>query len=130
MTINPEEFISFPKEVVIGFIPADVQLEPIKDALNAAGLVDDQIDFLRGEKGLEILNTGGSSATMRQRLTRKIERISEEGEHLLQAVEHLETGQTLVGIRRVTVDEAPRVRQTLEEAGVVDHHYFGKYTFD
>ncbi|MEX2552207.1 MAG: hypothetical protein WD627_04305 [Actinomycetota bacterium] len=67
---------------------------------------------------------------MRQRLIRKIERISEEGEHLLQAVDHLKAGQTLVGIRRVTAGDAPLVRQTLEEAGVEDHHYFGKHIFD
>ena len=130
MNINPDEFISFPKEMVMGFLPPDAQLEPVQDALKAAGLADDQIAFLRGEKGLEILNASGASSTMKQRLIRKVERISEEGERLLQAVDHLEAGETLVGVRRVPADEAPLVRHILQGAGVVDHHYFGRHTFD
>lgn len=130
MRINPQEFVSFPKEVVIGFIPQDKPLAPVHEALVASGIPDDRIDFLQGAEGVKILAEGGDEATLRQRLLRKVEKISEEGENLLKAVKNVSEGQTMVGVRDVTREDSPEVRATLEQAGVVDHHYYGRHTFD
>lgn len=76
---------------------------------------------------------GGShegAATLRQRILRKVELVSEKGLHLSRAIDHLRSGTAVVTIRRVGSNDAPRVRQALETVGVGTHHYFGTRTFD
>ena len=130
MRINPQEFVSFPKEMVIGFVPGQTRLEEVEDALEQTGLNGDQIDFLQGNGGLEILTAGGASPSMKNRLIRKLEMISQEGGRLSAAVDQLQAGNTVVAIRGVKAGNAPEVREALEMAGVGNHHYFGRLTFD
>ncbi len=130
MRFNPQEFYTFPKQLVIGFLPASSRPEQVQQALDATGLAPEQVDFLQGTDGVDILTHGGKSAGLRQRMIRKIERVSQEGLHLGTAIEHLEAGNTMVAVRQVGPDDAPNVRQVLESVGVGNHHYFGRYTFD
>ncbi|HEX2148676.1 MAG TPA: hypothetical protein VHI31_00670 [Actinomycetota bacterium] len=130
MRVNPQEFQAFPKQLVIGFVPASSGPKQIQQSLEGAGLADDQVDFLSGEEGLEILTRGGGSAGLLQRLIRRIERISQEGLHLGAAIDHLRAGNAMVAIRRVRAEDAPGIRSALESAGVGNHHYFGRLTFD
>jgi hypothetical protein len=130
MRVNPQEFISFPRQTVIGFVPASAPLEQVQEALDGTGLAGQEVAFLDGHDGLQILSRGGESATLRQRILRKVELLSEEGLHLSRAIDHLRSGMAVVAIRRVGSHDAPRVRQALETAGVGTHHYFGTRTFD
>jgi hypothetical protein len=130
MRINPQEFQSFPKHLVIGFVPATSGMERVQQALDTSGVAGDQVDFLSGDDGVDILTYGGGKATFRQRMIRKVELISQEGLHLGAAIDHLKAGNTMVAVRRVDAERAPAVRQALESAGVGSHHYFGRLTFD
>lgn len=130
MRINPQEFQAFPKQLVIGFVPETSGMERVQQALDTSGVDVDQIDFLSGNDGLEILTNGGSRATLRQRMIRKVELISQEGVRLGAAIDHLKAGNIMVAVRRVDAGRAPAVRQALESAGVGSHHYFGRLTFD
>ena len=43
MKINPEEFVAFPKETVVAFVPAETPLDQVAESLEEGGISADQI---------------------------------------------------------------------------------------
>ncbi len=128
--MNEDEFIAFPKEMFVGAVRSDVRLEQVTQALLAIGVADDQIGFLQGEKGLEILNPEGAHGTVKERMLRKAEGFAAEGRILERSADHLRAGRTIVGVVHVDHALAERIMGICDEAGLEDCHYFGRWKID
>jgi hypothetical protein len=96
--VNEPRFVAFPKEVLTGVLLQDVTPDAVAASLVAAGVAAGAVQFLQGAEGLRILNPLGDRGPIRQRLQRKIEHLTNEGEILEHVAERLEEGRTIIGV--------------------------------
>jgi hypothetical protein len=128
--VNEPRFVAFPKEVLTGVLADDASPDGVTASLVAAGVAPDDVQFLQGAEGLRILNPEGDEGPLRQRLLRKVEHLTYEGEILEQVADHLRQGRTILGVFGVTKDAEPGLRDVCRQAGVRDIHYFGTRAID
>lgn len=128
--INEPRFVSFPRDLLTGALRPDADPADVAAALVDAGARPEHVQFLRGPEGLDILNPDGDHGSLSQRVRRKAEHATYEGDILDAVATHLRRGRTIVGVFEVHADAEPRVRAAAEAAGVEDIHYIGRWRID
>ncbi len=106
-----------PTEAAFGRLAGQATPESVAAALVAAGIDADRIYFLIGPEGAEVLR---STISLFTKLFDDVIQFP---------IEALDAGDTLVGVFGTDRDDLAAVRKTLTDAGVTEHHYFGKWTY-
>lgn len=128
--VNEEKFIAFPREMIVGLLGDGADVESVAADLEAAGVTSERLHFLSGAEGLRILDPDGARGTPVQRLKRKLEHFMSEGGVLEQVANALREGKTSLAIFDVKKADAELFRDVCAANGVVDVHYFGRWTID
>lgn len=107
-----------PREAALGRIKDDVELDSVVSALEAIGIEGDRLYLLQGAAGVEQLEHRGTWMS----------RLLDGG--ATEPIAALNEGATLIGVFGVEGDRADSVRTCLHDSGVVNIHYFGKWTYE
>jgi len=104
-----DRFLRYPMRKVIGVVDTPHDLDSALSALVAAGFGPETIQVLSGEEGIRAIDPAGVYHGLLGRLTRIIQAIGSEHEHMHRYEEELRAGHYLVVIS-VPDDEAARKR--------------------
>ena len=121
--VNRDEFVPFLRDLLVAVLREGATPQSVSDALVAAGIDEDRIDFLQGEEGLRILNPEGTHGSVKERMIRKAEHFTAERRILELSAAYLRTGRTLVTIHEVSDVEAVRLMCREAEFGIEDSQY-------
>lgn len=127
--INPDEFETFPTEMVAAVLPADTDPATVQQRLVEAGISGERVSFLVGRGGLEALDPTGEDHGFFARLKRSFESVSMEGPALDAAVDALKADKTIISVTDTPDDDADTVRQHLIDQGALETFHFGRWTF-
>jgi hypothetical protein len=121
-----DRFLRYPTRKVIGVLDTPHNLDAVLSALVAAGFGPESIQVLSGEEGIRAIDPAGGYHGLLSRLTRIIQAIGQEHEHMHRYEEELRPGHYLVVIS-VPDDEARRQRAAaiLSEHGGHFVNYYG-----
>jgi hypothetical protein len=118
-------FLRYPTRKVVGVVDTAEQLERILAALSERGIDRKEIMVFAGEEGIQSIDPAGRYHGLLGRLTRVIQVIGEELEHMRRYEEELRAGHYVVV---VSVDEDRKkeaAREVLESHGGHFVDYYG-----
>jgi hypothetical protein len=120
-----DRFLRYPARKIVGVIDTSHDLDAVLASLGAAGFTPESIQVLSGDEGIRSIDPDGSYHGLLGRLTRIIQAIGAEYEHMHRYEEELRAGRYLVVIS-VSDDEAERQQAAaiLRERGghLVDYY--------
>jgi len=128
LDINPDDYDTFPAEMVAAILPDDIDLKAVQQSLTDSGVGSERISFLVGEEGLRTLDPEGKRDGLFAQLKRAMESVSMEGPAFEAATKALEDGETVISVTDTPDEDADSVRQTLIEAGATEAFHFGRWT--
>jgi hypothetical protein len=128
-SINVDEFVHRPTHHVVGVLGNDSDLPALIDQLETIGVRAEQIDILRGERGVEILDQDGRHHGLRTRLVRGFQKLGYDQTTLAIYDEALRNGALLLHVPAGPGDSRS-VADILWRHGVVEIGYFGTGTFE
>ena len=114
--INETVTRSQPREAAVGEVGQGVAIDDVTSALVAAGIAADRIYYLIGPDGAEALRSARGF-------------LSVFDEVISRPLSALDAGKTIVGVFGVASDDAAAVRKAMVAGGVVNTHYWGKWTY-
>lgn len=107
---------SQPREAAIGELGTGVSIDTVVLALETAGIAAERLYFLVGPGGADVLrSTTGFFSVFDDVIDKPLSA--------------LDVGRTLVGVFGVDKDDSAAVRRSLASAGVIETHYFGKWSY-
>lgn len=112
-----DRFLRYPARKVVGVVNASADLEAALGALAAAGVAADAIQVFAGDEGIRAVDPDGRHHGLLGRLTRALQAIGEEYEHMRRYEEELRAGHYLVV---VSVPEEKAARERV--AGILRQH--------
>lgn len=104
-----DRFLRYPTRKIVGVVDNSHDLDAVLSALAAAGFAAEAIQVFSGEEGICRIDPDGSYHGLVGRLTRIIQAIGAEHEHMRRYEEELRAGHYLVVIS-VPDDEVERQR--------------------
>ena len=125
----PEGFFRYPAGNVIALMTDGDAVSAAIDDLTSAGFAREAIYVLVGPTGAESLDVAGRHHGLRGRIYRVVERVGDEREELLRAVNHLEAGGFALRVP-VTEDDKALAARIVKEHGAVHAAYLGKATYE
>ncbi len=114
--INETKSRSQPREAAVGELRDETALDDVTAALQATGVDPDRIYYLVGQDGAIALDNSRGFLSVFDDVIEK-------------PLSALRQGKTLVALFGVDRDDIEAIRNTLVDAGVVNIHYFGKWTY-
>ena len=112
----PPALAAGPTSFVVGRLDPESSMRGVAAHLVEHGIAEDRIHFLRGDDGVAFLDDVGN------RFTRML------SDARADANAELARGGVVVGIFDVQGDDVGATRTALEESGVVQSAYYGKWT--
>ncbi len=116
--VNQEAAGVVPREAAVGTLVDGAGIEDVARSLGEAGIPAERLYFLHGEVGATLIENGGNFVS---RLF--------DGELRTRPATALREGKTLLAVYGVDRDDVESVRRALVAAGVVNVHYFGRWTY-
>ena len=135
---QPDDFIAYPTNRVVGTIPDLPQARAAIEALLKAGFAQHDIEILQGEEGLHRQDSAGAEhrflAQFQRTLSRKLAeykhlRLGEEFEHLRHFVEDLRAGRCVVMVLAKKREKREAAADILCSHGAKFVEFYGRWSW-
>jgi hypothetical protein len=118
-------FLRYPARKVIGVVDTPAELERVLEALSEAGFERDEITVFSGDEGIRTIDPKGVHHGLIGRLTRIVQVIGNEREHMERYEEELRAGHFLVIVPVPDERTKERAREAFRAAGGHFVDYYG-----
>jgi hypothetical protein len=127
--VNVDKFTHRPTHRVVGVLGIESSLPALIRDLSEIGVMPEDIDILRGERGAEILDQDGRNHGLFARLVRGVQRLGYDQTTLAIYNEALRSGSLVLHVP-AGLGDSRHVAEILWRHGVGDIGYFGTGTFE
>ena len=116
--------------VLLGTLDSSPDAAAIDDRYRAAGGDPERLDVLRGQAGIDALESPAADGSLISRWIRQLARVCDTiSTHIVDtAVNDLEHGRTVLVVRNVDSRHADEEGRRLQRLGVFHLHYSGRWT--
>jgi hypothetical protein len=127
-TTPPFERFPYPRELVVGLLGDEENLQQALAALKEAGFGSDRYDVLQGEQDADSLDLSGDAHGLRGHLIRALQTLSSyDLEHARRHAEHLRAGHYVVAVPVGGDEDAKQqAAEALRAAGGEFIHYYAE----
>ena len=118
-------FLRYPARKVIGVVDTPAELERMLQTMAEAGFDGSAITVFAGDEGIRCIDPEGIHHGLLSRLTRVVQAIGDEREHIERYEEELGAGHFLVVVSTPDERTKDRARWAFRAAGGHFVHYYG-----
>jgi hypothetical protein len=125
-TTPPFERFPYPRELVVGLLGDEENLQQALAALKEAGFRSDRYDVLHGEQDADSLDVTGDAHGLRGHVIRALQTVSSyDLEHARRHAEHLRAGHYVLAVG-ADEDAKQQAAEALRAAGGRSIHYYAE----
>lgn len=125
-----EDLLVYPTNKVVGIIDNSAKTEAAIDALAKAGFDTDEIEVFCGQKGANIVDSGGEEHGVLAKILRTIQTFGTDYEHAKRHEEELQAGHFMITVPVDEDEDKQEAADILKANGGYFINYYGALTIE